>query len=75
MANYYNKNTIVVNDKLVKGDIFNASFVFNNNLEIIESSTTYTSKRYFMLSQLVQNLKEENIARIVKYYLLSLINR
>jgi len=75
MASYYNKHTIVGADAHVKGDLFNASFVFNNNLEIIERSTTYTSKRNFRLSQLVQNLKEKNIAGIVKYYLLSLSNR
>lgn len=75
MASYYNKNTIVGADAHVKGDLFNASFTFNNSLEIIECSTTYTTKRNFRLSQLVQNLKEKNIAGIIKYMSLSLINK
>lgn len=75
MANYYNKNTIVGADAHVKGDLFNASFVFNDKLEMVERSTTYTSKRNFRSSQLVQNLKEKNITGIIKYYLLSIINR
>ena len=75
MASYYNKNTIIGSDAHVKGDLLNASFIFNNSLEIQECSAIYTTKRNFRLSQLVQNLKEKNIVGIVKYFSLSLINR
>jgi len=59
----------------VKDDLFNASFTLNDNLEMKDCSTIYTTKINFRLSQLVQNLKEKNIAGIIKYMSLSLINK
>jgi predicted metal-dependent phosphoesterase TrpH len=74
MAKKYNKKIIVGSDAHLKKELLNTFIVFNDNFEIKDYSTSYTSKRNLRTSQMIQDIKRKNIAGVVKYLSLAILN-
>jgi predicted metal-dependent phosphoesterase TrpH len=75
MANKFKKKKIVGSDAHLKKELLNTFIVFNDNFEIEDYSTSYTSKRNLRTSQMIQDIKQKNIPSVIKYLSLAFLNK
>lgn len=75
LAAKFKKKVIVGSDIHVKKELLNTYFIFNENMEIIESETNYIKKRTYRKHQFDQNLKKKNLKESAEYAFLALINK
>jgi predicted metal-dependent phosphoesterase TrpH len=75
MAEKFNKKVIVGSDSHVLSELLNTQFIFNENMEIIESNSKYVKRRNYRMYQLMQNIKNRNLKECAEYAFLAILNK
>ena len=75
MAKKFNKKVMVGSDSHVITELLNTCFIFNENMEIIESKTKYVKRRNYRIYQLMQNIKNRNLKEVAEYAFLAILNK
>jgi hypothetical protein len=69
------KKEIIGTDAHLKKELLNTFFIFNENLELKDKQTKYTSKRNYWMSQTIKNVKKKNLKGIAKGLALAALNK
>lgn len=69
------KKKIVGSDAHLKRELLNVYFMYNENMEITQKTTNFTSKRNYWLSQCIKGIKKKDIKLIFQAIVLAAINK
>jgi len=75
MAEKFNKKVMVGSDSHVITELLNTYFIFDENMEIVQSKTKYVKRRNYRIYQLMQNIKTRNFREVAEYAFLAILNK